>query len=56
MNDLGASFTDCCYVLDLWVRDAAIRHSFPNNNYTNNNSGSSAWWDNDFLTFGASPP
>lgn len=56
MNDLGASFTDCCYVLDLWVRDAAIRHSFPNNNYTNDNSGSSAWLDNDFLTFGASPP
>ena len=28
MKDLGNSFVDCCYVLDLWVRDAAIRHSF----------------------------
>jgi hypothetical protein len=54
MTDLGASFTDCCYVLDLWVRDAAIRYSF-NGIYANDGSGSSAWWDNSFLTFAAAP-
>ncbi|MFQ5854558.1 MAG: hypothetical protein ACE5LU_02785 [Anaerolineae bacterium] len=54
MTDLGESFTDCCYVLDLWVRDAAIRHSF-NGRVANNNSGSSAWWDNVFITFAAAP-
>jgi hypothetical protein len=55
MTDLGASFTDCCYVLDLWVRDAAIRHNFVNNNWTNDSSGSSGWWDNAFITFAAAP-
>lgn len=25
---LGTSFTRCCYMLDLWVYDAAIRHAF----------------------------
>jgi hypothetical protein len=55
MTDLGASFTDCCYVLDLWVRDAAVRHSFVNNNWTNDSTGSSGWWDNAFITFAAAP-
>lgn len=55
MTDLGVSFTDCCYVLDLWVRDAAIRHSFVSNNWANDNSGSSEWWDNAFITFAAAP-
>ncbi len=54
MHDLGASFVDCCYDLDLWVRDAAIRHSF-NHRVANDVSGSNAWWDNAFLTFAASP-
>ncbi|NOZ51289.1 MAG: hypothetical protein GXP37_14795 [Chloroflexi bacterium] len=54
MTDLGASFVDCCYDLDLWVRDTAIRHSF-NGRTANDASGSSAWWDNSFLTFAASP-
>ena len=25
---LGSAFTDCCYLLDLWVYDASIRHAF----------------------------
>ena len=25
---LGAAFTNCCYLLDLWVYDASIRHAF----------------------------
>ncbi len=54
MTDLGASFTECCYDLDLWVRDAAIRHSF-NLRHANENSGSSAWIANSWLTFSASP-
>ncbi|NOZ72714.1 MAG: hypothetical protein GXP38_12525 [Chloroflexi bacterium] len=54
MTDLGASFVDCCYDLDLWVRDTAIRHNF-NGRVANDVSGSSAWWDNRFLTFAASP-
>ncbi len=54
MNDLGKSFTDCCYVLDLRIRDAAIRHSF-NGRTTNDNSGSNAWWDSAFITFSAAP-
>ncbi len=54
MNDLGDSFTDCCYLLDLWVRDAAIRHTF-NNIWTNEVTGSFDFADNAFTTFAASP-
>ena len=54
MLDLGKSFQDCCYVLDLWVRDAAIRHSF-NGRVANDNSGSLAWQANAFVTFAAAP-
>ncbi len=54
MADLGASFTDCCYVLDLYVRDAAIRHSF-NGRVANDVSGSSSWWANRWFTFSAAP-
>ncbi len=54
MNDLGASFTDCCYVLDLWARDGAIRHGF-NKRVATESTGSSAWWANEFLTFAAAP-
>jgi hypothetical protein len=54
MTDLGASFTDCCYILDLWVRDGAIRHSF-NKRVATENTGSSTWWANRFLTFAAAP-
>jgi hypothetical protein len=54
MTDLGTSFTDCCYVLDLWVRDAAIRYTF-NGITANDATGSDAWWDNTFLTFAAAP-
>jgi hypothetical protein len=51
---LGASFTDCCYVLDLWIRDTAVRHTF-NRRVTNDATGSDAWWDNAFITFAAAP-
>lgn len=54
MTDLGESFQDCCYILNLWVRDAAIRHSF-NKKVVNDVSGSSAFQDNAFVTFAASP-
>jgi len=52
MEDLGDSFVECCYVLDLWVSDAAIRH---------NSNRFYAWpaqpwgWPNKFLTFAAAP-
>ncbi len=55
MNDLGASFTDCCYLLDLWVFDAAIRYYFINNIELINGTGSTAFADNAFTTFAASP-
>ena len=54
MYDLGDNFVECCYVLDLWVRDAAIRHSF-NNRVANDNSGASQWQANAFITFAAGP-
>ena len=54
MMDLGRSFKDCCYVLDLYVRDAAIRHSF-NKRVANDVSGSSAWQAHAFVTFAAAP-
>ena len=25
---LDSAFTNCCYLLDLWVYDASIRHAF----------------------------
>lgn len=52
MTDLGASFKKCCYVLDLYVHDAAIRHSF-NFQAANDNSGSYYAWT--FVTFAATP-
>jgi hypothetical protein len=54
MNDFGASFTDCCYLLELFVRDAAIRHSF-NNQVANETTG--GYWDDvsKFITFSAAP-
>jgi hypothetical protein len=52
MTDLGASFTDCCYVLDLYVYDRAIRHTFDGeqvNVFTGTN------YSNTFITFAATP-
>ena len=54
MKDLGDSFVDCCYLLELRVRDAAIRHSF-DNSLTTDVSGSAAWQASAFVTFAASP-
>ena len=54
MNDFGASFTDCCYLLEMFVRDAAIRHSF--NNRVASDSTSAYWTStSQFLTFAAAP-
>lgn len=52
MTDLGASFVDCCYILELYVRDASIRHSF-NGFAANDASGS--FYSYTFITFAASP-
>jgi len=52
---LGDSFTDCCYVLDLWVGDSSIRHSF-NHRYANHQGYGNPWLANEFITFEASPP
>jgi hypothetical protein len=51
MTDLGASFVDCCYLLDMYVYETTIHHSF---------SGQlaqvvTAPYDYDFLTFAAAP-
>ena len=53
MNDLGASFTDCCYLLEMYVHDAAIRHQFIGNHIVNDNSGS--YYSYTFITFAAAP-
>lgn len=54
MYDFGKKFTDCCYVLDLWARDAAIRHNFNLRLAWPQQPG---WaWPNSFLTFAAGPP
>ncbi|MEZ4639928.1 MAG: hypothetical protein R2856_34040 [Caldilineaceae bacterium] len=53
MNDLGSSYVECCYVLDLWVSDAAIRHNF-NRFYAYPDQPGWAWL-NVFLTFAAAP-
>lgn len=51
MTKLGTSFTDCCYLLDLWVWDRAILHSF--NHVTATEIDSHA--NHAFITFSASP-
>jgi hypothetical protein len=52
MTDLGESFSECCYVLDIYVYDRAIRHTFTGeqvNVYTGVN------YSNAFMTFSAQP-
>ncbi len=52
MTDLGDSFTDCCYLLEMYVRDRTIRHNF--NNISAN--GTIPWESGPaFVTFSASP-
>jgi hypothetical protein len=52
MNDLGDSYTECCYYLSVTVTDRSIRHGF---------NGHSAYpgqpwaWPYKFLTFAAAP-
>jgi hypothetical protein len=54
MNDFGKAFTSCCYLLELYVRDAAIRHSF--NNRVANETTSGYWTSvSQFITFAAVP-
>jgi hypothetical protein len=52
MTDLGDSFDDCCYVLDLYVYDRAIRHTFTGEQ-VNVFTGPS--YSNAFITFSAAP-
>lgn len=50
--DLGASATKCCYLLEMYVYDRSIRHTFDGtfvNDYTGGN------WSYAFLTFSAAP-
>jgi hypothetical protein len=54
-DGLGASFKRCCYVLDLWVRDAAVRHTFADRNIATDNSGSTVYQAYAFVTFEAGP-
>ena len=53
MADLGASYTECCYVLDIWASDVAIRHNF---NSELAYPAQPGWaWPSKFLTFAAAP-
>jgi hypothetical protein len=50
--DLGASATKCCYLLEMYVYDRAIRHTFKGtfvNDFTGGN------YSYTFLTFSAAP-
>jgi hypothetical protein len=52
LTDLGASFTKCCYLLEMFVYDRAIRHTFNGtivNDITNTQSSYA------FMTFSAAP-
>ncbi len=52
MTDLGASFTECCYYLEMQMWDRSIRHSF---NGTFVSDVSNSVWSEAFMTFAASP-
>lgn len=52
MTDLGASFNKCCYLLEMYVHDRAIRHSF-NGTFVNNFTGTD--YSYAFMTFSAQP-
>lgn len=52
MTDLGASFTECCYYLEMQMWDRSIRHSFDG---TVVNHISNSVWSEAFMTFAASP-
>jgi hypothetical protein len=50
--DLGASAVECCYLLEMYVYDRSIRHTFDG---TFVNSFVGANWSYTFMTFSASP-
>ena len=52
MTDLGPSFTDCCYYLEMRMWDRSIRHGF-DGTYVSDISNSV--WSDAFMTFSASP-
>ena len=52
MTDLGDAFTDCCYMLDIYVYDRAIRNTF-NGEQVNVFTG--VTYSNAFITFAAQP-
>jgi hypothetical protein len=51
MTDLGDSYDDCCYILELWAHDRAILHTFNGSAVNQVNSH----YDYTFITFSASP-
>jgi hypothetical protein len=51
MNDLGASYVDCCYLLEMWVWDRAILHNFNGSAVNQINSH----YNYAFITFAAAP-
>jgi hypothetical protein len=52
MTDLGASFNKCCYLLEIYVSDRAIRHTF-DGTFVNNFTGTD--YSYAFITFSAQP-
>lgn len=55
MTALGASFTRCCYIIELYVRDAAVRHAFSGNGAVGAIDTSGGYYSYAFITFGAAP-
>ena len=52
MTDLGTSFSKCCYLLEMYVSDRAIRHSF-DGTFVNDFAGPD--YSYAFITFSAQP-
>jgi len=50
--DLGASAVKCCYLLEMYVYDRSIRHTF-DGTFVNSFTGGN--WSYAFMTFAASP-
>ena len=52
LTDLGASATKCCYLLEMYVFDRAIRHTFDGTFVNDFTGGNYAYT---FMTFSAAP-
>jgi hypothetical protein len=55
MADMGDRFTKCCYILELYVSDRAILHTFNNRQANPTNSWTSAPFYPLYVTFAAAP-